>query len=396
MDVRPYDRAVTAARESLSCHEARRLALLAQGLCRPRLADPTAMLDHLGAVQLDTISVLARSHLLVAWARLGPVRREAIEAAYWGGPPARCFEYWSRAASIMPIDRWPEFAFRRRANAARGRRWHHLEDAERACRAVLSRLADEGPLTASDLGGAKAGGPWWDWTESKIAVEWLLDIGHVVCTTRRGWRRVYDLTERAIPAALLAVDLDDDACYRRLASHAARALGAATAGEIARHHGLRVTTVAPLLGETGLVELDVEGITEPCWADPAALSLLGRPMRHVTTLLSPFDSLLSDRRRTERLFGFTHRVEAYTPRPARVHGYFPMPLLSGGRLVGRIDPAREADVLVARQVGLAGPGALDAAAAALSQAATWVGSRAIRVETVTPAELRAALVARVS
>ena len=161
----------------------------------------TGVLRRVGAVQLDTISVLARSHELVAYARLGPIGREAVEAAYWPASKPKTFEYWAHAACILPIEDWPYYAWRRRAIAARGQRWHQVS--ERACDEVLARLRDEGPLTATQLGGAKAGGPWWDWSEVKIAAEWLLDTGRAVCVRRVGWRRVYDLPERAVPAPLL-------------------------------------------------------------------------------------------------------------------------------------------------------------------------------------------------
>ena len=159
------------------------------------------MLRQVGAVQLDTISVLARSHELAAYARLGPVSRQAIEQAYWHATKPAAFEYWAHAASVLPIEQWPYFAFRRRALRARGVRWHQIH--QETCDKVLARLRAEGPLTATQLGGAKAGGPWWDWSGVKIAVEWLLDTGDVICVRRTGWRRVYDLPERVLPEELL-------------------------------------------------------------------------------------------------------------------------------------------------------------------------------------------------
>ena len=131
---------------------------------------------------------------------------------------------------------------------------------------------------------------------------------------------------------------------------------------------------------------------KPAWADPAALASPPRG-RHRTTLLSPFDSLVWDRPRTERIFGFTHRLEAYVPKPKRVHGYFAMPLLAGGRLLGRVDPAREGRTLVARQVSLQTPKAVEPMAQALAEAADWVGCTEVRVELVVQTELRAPLVA---
>ncbi|BBA97676.1 hypothetical protein RVR_3530 [Actinacidiphila reveromycinica] len=377
---------------TLSADEARRIALRAQGFlgAPDRRAGTRGVLRSLGAVQLDTISVLARSHELIPYARLGAVGRAGVEEAYWSGGHA--FEYWSHAACILPIEEWPHFAFRRRARRARGHRWHILEDAERSCAAVLDRLKVDGPLTSTELGGAKNGGPWWDWSETKIAVEWLLDTGEVVCTQRRGWKRVYDLAERAVPDALLHDRLDDTECVRRLVAQAGAAMGVATRADLADYHRLKGEQVAAVLDATGLVPVEVEGWGKPAWADPAALAAPPRG-RHRTTLLSPFDSLVWDRPRTERIFGFTHRLEAYTPKPKRVHGYFAMPLLSGGRLIGRVDPAREGRTLVARQVTLDGPKAVQPAADALAEAATWVGCTQVRAERVLPESLRAPLTA---
>ncbi|RSS78113.1 winged helix-turn-helix domain-containing protein [Streptomyces sp. WAC06614] len=379
---------------SLSADEARRIALRAQGFlgAPDRRGGVRGVLRHLGAVQLDTISVLARSHELVPYARLGAVGREAVERAYWSDSHA--FEYWSHAACILPVEEWPHFAFRRRAMRARGHRWHHLKDKEQSTGAVLARLAAEGPLTSSELGGAKNGGEWFEWSETKIAVEWLLDTGEVVCTERRGWKRVYDLAERAVPDAIFHDDLDDRECLRRLVALAGQSLGVATRADLADYHRLKGEQVDAVVADSGLVPVEVAGwgkggAPAAAWADPAALATVPRG-RHRTTLLSPFDSLVWDRARTERIFGFTHRLEAYVPRPKRVHGYFAMPLLAQGRLQGRVDPAREGRTLVARQLSLTTPKAAPAMAAALREAAEWVGCDAVRVDrAASPAEVEA-------
>ncbi|MBO8184697.1 winged helix-turn-helix domain-containing protein [Streptomyces spirodelae] len=374
-------------RISLSADEARRIALRAQGLlgAPERRSGVRGMLRRLGAVQLDTISVLARSHELVPYARLGAVGRQAVESAYW--TDAHSFEYWSHAACVLPVEEWPHFAFRRRAFRARGHRWHQMKDREGSCAAVRDRLAAEGPLTTAELGGGRNGGEWWDWSESKIAVEWLLDIGEVVVTERRGWKRVYDLAERAVPEALLHDTLDDHECLRRLVAQAGSALGVATRADLADYHRLKGEQVEAVLPDTGLVPVEVRGWPRTAWADPAALESTPRG-RHRTTLLSPFDSLIWDRPRTERLFGFTHRLEAYVPKPKRVHGYFAMPLLAGGKLIGRVDPAREGTTLVARQLSLDSAKAVEPMARALCEAAEWVGCDAVRVERCAPEELR--------
>ncbi|MET9862821.1 crosslink repair DNA glycosylase YcaQ family protein [Streptomyces smyrnaeus] len=383
----PTTAATPAPQVSLSADEARRIALRAQGLlgAPDRRAGVRGMLRQLGAVQLDTISVLARSHELVPYARLGPVGRQAVESAYWSD--SHSFEYWSHAACVLPIEEWPHFAFRRRAFRDRGHRWHRMQDRAGSCAAVRDRLKSEGPLTTAGLGGGRNGGEWWDWSESKIAVEWLLDIGEVVVTERRGWKRVYDLAERAVPEALFHDELDDHECLRRLVAQAGAALGVATRSDLADYHRLKAEQVDAVLADTGLVPVEVQGWPRPGWVDPAALESTPRG-RHRTTLLSPFDSLIWDRPRTERLFGFIHRLEAYVPKPKRVHGYFAMPLLAGGKLVGRVDPAREGTTLVARQLSLDSTKAVEPMARALGEAASWVGCDAVRVERCDPEELR--------
>ncbi|OKK11932.1 cytoplasmic protein [Streptomyces sp. CB02488] len=372
----------------LSADHARRIALRAQGFlgAPDRRAGVPGVLRHLGAVQLDTISVLARSHELIPYARLGAVGRRPVEEAYWSG--GRAFEYWSHAACVLPVEEWPHFAFRRRAYRARPQ-WHHdLPDG--AYDTVIKQLRTEGPLTATELGGANNGGEWWDWSASKVAVERALMYGEVVCTERRGWKRVYDLAERALPASVLHDDLDDAECVRRLVALAGQSLGVGTRADIADYHRLKAEQFDAVVADSGLVPVAVRGWTKPAWADPAALASEPRG-RHRTTLLSPFDSLVWERARTERIFAFTHRLEAYVPKPKRVHGYFAMPLLAGGRLQGRVDPAREGTTLVARQVSLAGPKAVVPMAEALVEAASWVDCTDVRLERVDAPELRGPL-----
>ncbi|HEY0716575.1 MAG TPA: crosslink repair DNA glycosylase YcaQ family protein [Streptosporangiaceae bacterium] len=385
----------------LSLDDARRMTLRAQGFigAAARQGGVPAMLRRVGGVQLDTISVLARSHELVAYARLGPVPRARIERAYWRSPPPQAFEYWAHAACVLPLEEWPYYAFRRRWFARRGMRWHQVS--ERACRQVLAQLSAEGPLTATQLGGAKGGGPWWDWSETKVAAEWLLDLGELVCVRRDGWRRVYDLPARVLPPELLNTDLSDAECVSHLAGVAARALGAVTHNDLVDYHRLQsVLSSQPSRNgylddaarAAGLVPVTFPGARSavPGWADPAALAAeaaAGRE-RHRVTLLSPFDSLVWDRKRTRRLFGFDHSLEAYVPRAKRVHGYFVMPLLAGGRLVGRVDPAREGRTLVARKLTLDRPSAAEPMARALQEAATWVGCDHVELEQVEPGSAR--------
>ncbi len=426
-----YDRGVTSktmtpdtAEAELSADEARRLALRAQGLlgADARRGGVPGVLSRLGAVQLDTISVLARSHELVPYARLGAMPKEKIENAYWAAPArdvdrgtARngetpvgasdrrsinrrakatgpfAFEYWAHAASILPIEEWPTLAFRRREFRRKGVRWHKVPDG--VCDEIRAKLKAEGPLTTRELGGAKAGGDWWEWSDHKIGIEWLWDIGEVACVQRVGWRRVYDLAERVVPDDLYGAEPDDAECLTRLVRLAGRALGVATRSDLADYYRIKAEQVDAVIEASGLVPVRVQGWRQRAWADPEALVTPPRG-RHATTLLSPFDSLVWDRGRTSRVFDFDHRLEAYVPKAKRVHGYFTMPLLAGGRLIGRVDPAREGTTLVARQVSLE-PRLTRSAArleegaealrVALRGAAEWVGCDSVRVERAEPA-----------
>jgi uncharacterized protein len=396
---------------ALSADDVRLMTLRAQGFVGTggRRGGVPAMLRRLGAVQLDTISVLARSHELVAYARLGPIPRDRIERAYWHPRRPAAFEYWSHAACVLPIEDWPYYAFRRRALRDRGKRWHQSH--QDTCAEVLARLRAEGPLTATQLGGAKNGSSWWDWSDTKIAVEWLLDVGDVICVRREGWRRVYDLPDRVLPGDLLAYEPTDAECLAHLAAAAARSLGVVTRADLIEHHRLReltsptarhadrvdeaaeaagLTPVAVGTGAAGRASPPAarNGITMG-WADPAALAQAagGGRGRHRVTLLSPFDSLVWDRKRTRRMFGFDHSLEAYVPRAKRVHGYFAMPLLAGGRLAGRVDPVRQGQTLVARQLSLTSVAATVPMARALREAAEWVGCSAVAVERVEPPHL---------
>jgi uncharacterized protein YcaQ len=389
----------------LNPDEVRRVTLFAQGFLGKdgRRGGVAGVLRRVGAVQLDTISVLARSHELVAYARLGPIGREKVEQAYWHPAAPAAFEYWAHAACLLPIASWPYYAARRRGLAARGQRWHEVP--QRACDEVLARLKSEGPLTATQLGGAKAGGPWWDWSEVKIAAEWLLDTGQAVCVRRTGWRRVYDLPERVIPDALLGLEPSDDECLAYLVDVTVRALGVAAHADINEYQ--RLNWYGPKRGTpenidaaakaAGLTPVTIAGGKRPlrAWADPRALAWLDAGGRgtHRTTLLSPFDSLIWDRKRTLRVLGYHHVLEAYVPKEKRAHGYYTMPLLAGGRIVGRVDPVRSGRTLIARHVSADKAAAAVPMARALAEAASWVGCDNILTERTSPTHLAQPLAA---
>jgi uncharacterized protein len=319
-----------APQATLSPDDVRLMTLRAQGLVgtQGRRGGVSGMLRRVGAVQLDTISVLARSHELVAYARLGPIPRERIERAYWHPRQATAFEYWSHAACVLPIEEWPYYGFRRRALQRRGVRWH--QSLPSVCAEVLARIRADGPLTTTQLGGAvkgegrwAGGGDWWDWSDTKVAVEWLLDTGEVICARRTGWRRVYDLPERVLPPDLLNAEPSDAECLARLAAVAGRALGVVTRADLSDYQRLRWGgtgqgrdggAIEPdeAAAAAGLVPVEIAGLlagpAAPAWADPSALAEHGEPGhgRHRVALLSPFDSLIWDRKRTLRMFGFEH------------------------------------------------------------------------------------------
>ncbi len=393
---------------SVDPSDARRIALWSAGLMSGvptpsqaasastgrQVAIVADMLRRLGAVQLDTISVLARSHELIAYARFGSVTRPAIEGAYWGGD---AFEYWSHAACILPMESWPLFAFRRREYLAKGARWHGPPRHDLAdLRAVLR---ERGAITTADIGGAKSGSDWWQWSDAKIALEWLLDSGEVVVSRREGWRRTYQLAESVVPGSLLADERTDDECRAALVEAGGRLMGIGTASDIADVHRIAVADVARHAEAVGLVPVSVRG-WPAAWAHPRALAWLeeGGRDRHRTTLLSPFDPLVWHRDRAERIFGMRHRIEAYTPAARRVHGYFAMPVLHRGRLVARVDPKREGRTLVARRVTLESstPAAIEGTARAMVEAASWVGSARIVVQEVVPTSAARAVKAAIA
>jgi uncharacterized protein len=367
----------------LSVAEARRLAVTSQGLTGRRHRDPLGLLRQLSAVQLDTISVIARSHELVAFSRLAAVTRADVTRAWWGC--GATFEYWAHAACILPLELWPLFAWRRRRHARR----HTELTADQ--RLVLARLHDMGPLTIGQLGGARIKPGWWEWSPLKSAVEQLLARGDVVCTERRAFHRVYALAEASIPAPILATDLDDAASYAGLVARAAACMGVATDDDLADYFRLPAASIRSAAEGAGLVPVIVQGWRRPTWAHPAALRDERHRTRHRPVLLSPFDSLIWHRPRTQRLFGFRHRLEAYTPAARREHGYFVMPLLAGSRLVGRVDPKRDGTVLRVRQVSVE-KSAVEALATALRDAARWVGCADVALDDgAAPAALRDAI-----
>lgn len=386
-------------KRGLTLTEARQIALTAQGLDRRRTSNVHGELHRLRSIQLDTISVLARSHELVPYARLGAVGKATVERAYWGSGNA--FEYWSHAACLLPVESYPHFAFRRRASVARKQQWG--VDA-RAVRNVRAMLRDNGPQTATELGGARRTPGWWAWSDAKNAVEWMLATGEVVVMDRQAWKRVYSLTESSIDQGTHPDWVTQQGvygptnadCVRALMLDAVRALGIGTFDDIKDVHRLRSTAAAAgrvtaamlrdamddLVASGEVARTSVDGWETPTFVDPKRIARLARTSQSVTTLLSPFDSLVWYRPRLERLFNVRLRIEAYTPKQDRKHGYFAMPTLHNGNLIGLVDPARDGDTLVAKRIS-AFTDDVDGFAHALAEAATWVDKSSVRVDSTS-------------
>ena len=336
--------------EHLALPLARRIALAAQGFGRPRprvvdqghLARTVA---RLGLHQIDSVNVLVRAHYLPAFSRLGAYDRDLLDRAAWGRKSERrLIEYWAHEASLLPFELHPLLRWRM-ARAERGETgWGRLRafagERRGEAGAALARIRDEGPLTASDFEGGRGASGWWEWSHAKAALEYLFWAGRVTTHSRRGsFERVYDLSERIIPPAVFnAPTPDESEAQRGLIALSARALGIATAAELRDYFRLRPdearAAIAALVEEGELQPVTVEG-----WRSPAFLHRDARRPRLVAgqALLAPFDPLIWERARTERLFGFRYRIGIYTPADKREHGYYVLPFLMDGALVARVD-----------------------------------------------------------
>ena len=392
--------------QTLSLAEARRVALAAQGFADPRPSGAVTrrhlhrVLERAGLLQIDSVNVLARAHYLPLYARLGGYPRTLLEEAAWGRKKT-LFEYWAHEASLLPLQLQPLLRWRM-ARAARGEgTWGRLKPfaAERRgeAEAIQQRIVVEGPLAASNLEGAKGAGGWWGWSDAKSALEWLFWSGRITTAARRAsFERVYDLTERVLPAAILdePTPSEPDA-HRQLLRMAARAHGVATAGDLRDYFRLSPGDAAPRLAELveagELVPVRVKGWNQPAYLDPAAR----RPRRvRARALLAPFDPLIWERSRTERLFAVRYRIEIYTPADKRLHGYYVLPFLLGDRLVARVDlkADRKASRLLVQGAHAEPNAPADVAnelASELAIMAGWLGLE--RVEVQPSGDLAAAL-----
>jgi uncharacterized protein YcaQ len=383
-----------AERADLSAAQARRIAIAAQGLAGPPPSGAVTparlkrLVTALGVIQIDSVNVLTRSHYLPPFARLGAYPREMLDTAAWGEKPV-LFEYWGHEASFLPVASQPLFRWRM-ARARAGETWSGLAAFGRERRdyidAVFRRIEQEGPLTGGDFADAPRQAGWWNWSHGKRALEWLFWAGAITTRTRRGFERVYDLTERVLPPAVIDAPTPSEAeAQRDLLRIAARAMGVATSGDLRDYFRLPVAGFKDRIAE--LVEAgDLTPVVVAGWDRPAYLARGARIPRRASgaALLSPFDNLIWRRERTERLFGLRYRIEIYTPAHKRTHGYYVLPFLFGDGLVARVDlkADRQAGVLRVQAAHVEGgapmetPGGL---ARALWRMAHWLGLRQIAI-----------------
>jgi uncharacterized protein len=337
----------SSAVERLPAGLARRIALASQGFADPRPSAPgdvrrlRRLVDRLAVVQIDSVNVLSRSHYLPAFSRLGPYPRAQLDAL--SGRRHEVFEYWAHEASFLPVRLQPYLRWR--MAEAEQHAWGSMVRIQRErpgyVQELLDRVRAEGPLKSSDLAEKRERpGTMWNWHAGKVALEWLFFTGALTARERTaGFERVYDLTERVLPAAVLAVPTPERAdAMRELVRTAARALGVATETDLRDYFRLPVvaarTAIAELAEAGELLPVEVAGWGRPAWLDPEAR----RPRWiRARALLSPFDSLVWERPRVERIFDFRYRLEIYTPAAKRVHGYYVLPFLLGDQLVGRVD-----------------------------------------------------------
>jgi uncharacterized protein YcaQ len=381
-------------RERLSAAEARRVAIAAQGFAdgRPKVSDGRALrqvLKHVGLLQIDSVNVLARGHYLTLFGRLGPYSLDVVDRAAWYAP-RRLFEYWGHEASLLPVATQP--LFRWRMKRAHDDAWGGMRkvatDRPELVKRVLEEVAERGPIAASEVDDdrPRRAEPWWNWSDTKRAFEYLFWSGEITSARRRNFERLYDLPERVLARDVVDMPTPTpDEAQRELLRIAARSLGVAAERDLRDYFRLPTAEtrerVAELVEAGELLPVEVEGWRVPAYLWPAA-----RVPRSVNAraLVGPFDSLLWERSRVERLFGFRYRIEIYVPAPKRVHGYYVLPLLLGDRLVGRVDlkadrAAGELDVRAAHAEPDAPPETAAALAEELRLMAGWLGLEGVRV-----------------
>lgn len=323
-----------------------RLWLDCQGLATPRGRRLTreqflGHLDRCGALQLDSVNVLARAHLVTLWSRYGQFKPETVDR--WVYRDRLAYEFWGHEASLLPLRSLPHSRRFMRDWDPTSKYWARLEDPKGMKRRVLKRIRDEGGLESAHFDSPGRSGNWWGWKDAKFALEMLWREGRLAVSERRHFRRVYDLAERVYPEGPTATR---KAYEERWVLDGLRGNGVATVRHLQHYMstpwlGVTVGNVVleRLRKRRRVVQVEVPGFDEPAYALPEDLERIPRlATPRGTTLLCPFDSMLWQKRRAEELMDFRYRIEIYTPEPKRVYGYYVLPILHEGRLVGRLDP----------------------------------------------------------
>jgi len=335
---------------TLSLAQARRIALAAQGFAERQPRGPLArrhlarMVDRLGLLQIDSVSAVVRAHYMPLYSRLGPYPVDVLDDGH-SGKRRWLFEYWAHEASFLPLETWPLMRWRMERAAANDTSeiYKGLALWAEANRPLIDtihrRIAEDGPICASDIDGARGKGGWWGWSDEKHAFEWLFWAGRITSRGRRGFERLYDLPERVIPPDIFNVPHIPEAdAHRELIRRSARALGIATYGDLRDYFRLNPSDMAGRIEELveagELIPASVAG-----WKQRAWLHRDARVPRRIeaATFLAPFDPVVWERARAERLFDFRYRIEIYVPEHKRQYGYYVLPFLLGDRIVARVD-----------------------------------------------------------
>ncbi|AZF31165.1 hypothetical protein C4J89_1676 [Pseudomonas sp. R4-35-07] len=392
---------------SFSLKQARRMALAAQGFsgrqppAQIKAAHLNRVIERLGVLQIDSVNAVVRSHYLPLFSRLGRYSPLMLEQAAWSqGRQRSLFEYWGHEASLLPMALYPMMRWRmERAKQGQGiyaQMARFGREQQSTVQRVLRAVEEQGALGAGSLSTREVrAGPWWDWSDEKHALEWLFAAGLVTVAGRRGFERLYDLPERVLPAEVLQVNLSETQAQRSLLLHSATALGVATEKDLRDYFRLDPVDsrqrLAELIEDGQLLNCQVQGWKQPAYCLPAPKVPRNVP---ASALLSPFDSLVWERARTERLFDFRYRLEIYTPQHKRVYGYYVLPFLHNERIAARVDLRAErangclaVHALHEEEPGLDERG-MSALALNLRQMADWLGLQQVVLNCQRPSAAR--------
>jgi uncharacterized protein YcaQ len=372
---------------TLSVAQARRIALAAQGFAERRPPGRVdrrhvrKVFDRLGLVQMDSVNVLVRTQYLPLFSRLGPYDRSLLDRLAY--QDHEVFEYWGHEASLIRADIQPLLRWRMDGDHRWSgmRQWVADQDPKLIDTVHAAVLAD-GPISAGELDDEdRKKGPWWGWGDTKRTLEHLFYVGRVGAVRRHTFERAYCDPALVVPAEVLALPTPDprDAMVTLL-ERSARGFGVGTAKDLADYFRLPIKAARPMLEEmadAGVVDrVTVDGWKEPTYLHPEAKI----PRRiDACALVSPFDSIMWERDRIERLFEFSYRIEIYVPKPKRTYGYYVLPFLLGDRYVARVDlKSDRADSKLLVQSAFAEPGVDHAEVAErlcgeLRLMATWLG-----------------------